>query len=118
MVAHTNPSDIDLTALAGPVEITDHAGSTLGEDMSASRATLSSSVGSIDVTFSAAPDLISAVTTVGSVSLHVPGDVRYAVNAHTTIGSVKITVPEDKASARSIVAHTGTVPSQSSRAEG
>ncbi len=108
VVAHTNAGDIDLSALSGPVEITDHAGSILGKDMSSSRATLSSSVGSIDVSFSAAPDLISAATTVGSVSLHVPGDVPYAVNAHTTIGSVKITVPEDKASAHGIVAHTGT----------
>jgi len=108
VTAHTNAGDIDLNTLSGPIEITDHAGSILGKHMSSPRATLSSSVGSIDVTFSAAPESISAVTAVGSVVLRVPGDVSYAVKAHTMVGSTKITVPEDQASGRGIAAHTAT----------
>ena len=87
VTAHTNAGDINLSALSGPIEVTDHAGSIRGQQLSSPRATLSTSVGAIDASFSAAPAALTADATVGSVTLHVPGGISYAVDAHSSVGS-------------------------------
>jgi hypothetical protein len=107
LTAHTNAGDIEISRLSGPVDLTDHAGSILG-NISSARATLRSSVGSINVTWTAVPTEITATTAVGSVALTVPGGVSYAVDAHTTVGSSQVGVSRNAGSAHVITASTRT----------
>jgi hypothetical protein len=107
VTAHTNAGDISLSALSGAIEVTDHAGSIRGQ-VSSAHAALSSTVGGIDVSFFTAPAALTARTTVGSVTLHVPGDVSYAIDAHSSVGSTRISVRAASASPHSITARTGT----------
>jgi hypothetical protein len=106
--AHTNAGGIALGSLSGAVRVSDHAGSISGSDMSSATAALSTNVGSIDVSFSAAPDTVAATTSVGSISLRLPRGVEYAIHASTTVGSTKVTVPQSSNSAHSITARTQT----------
>ena len=108
VVAHTNAGNIDLDSVSGPVQVTGHAGAILGKNVSSVRATLRSSVGGIDVTFSAAPAIITATTSVGSVTLRVPGNVPYAVDANTSVGSTRVSVTRSPASPHAITASTRT----------
>ena len=108
VTAHTNAGNIDLDGVSGTIAISDHAGSILGRDVSSGHALLRTSAGGIDVTFSAAPALISATATVGSVTLRVPGAVPYAVNAVASVGSATVSVTRSPASPHVIAASTRT----------
>lgn len=104
----TKAGGIDLRSLSGTVQVTDHAGSINGSGVSSASATLSTSVGGIDVTFSAAPAAVAATVSVGSITLRLPRGVSYAVHADTTVGSTHVTVPQASSSAHIITAHTRT----------
>ncbi len=108
ITAHTDAGDIDLSSVSGAIEVSGNAGSILGQDLSSARATLRMSAGDIDVTFSAAPATITATATAGSVTLQVPGNVSYAVNATALVGSIQVSVPRDPASQHVITASTRT----------
>jgi len=108
VTAHTNAGDIDLSSVSGPIEISGQAGSILGQDLSSAHATLRLSAGEIEVTFSAAPASITATATVGSVTLRVPGNVSYAVDASVSVGSILVSVPRNPASQHVITASTRT----------
>jgi Putative adhesin len=108
VMAHTNAGGISLRSLSGTVQMSDHAGSISGSDMSSATAMLSTNVGSIDVSFSAAPATVAATTSVGSISLQLPRGVVYAVHASATVGSIHVTVPQASNSAHSITARTQT----------
>lgn len=108
VTAHTNAGDITLGSLSGPVEATGHAGSIRGQDLSSQRATLHSSAGTIDVTFSAAPATVTATSDVGSVTLRVPGTVPYDVTTNVGVGSTQVSVPRSPASPHAITASTRT----------
>jgi hypothetical protein len=108
VTAHTNAGGIALGSLSGAVRVSDRAGSISGSDMSSATATLTTNVGSIDVSFSAAPATVAASTSVGSISLRLPRGVAYAVHASATVGSVHVTVPQESGSVHSITARTQT----------
>ena len=108
VTAHTNAGAIALGSLSGAVQVSDHAGSISGSGMSSATARLSTNVGSIDVSFSAAPATVAASTSVGSISLRLPGGVAYAIHASAGVGSVHVTVPGASSSAHSITARTQT----------
>jgi hypothetical protein len=108
VTAHTNVGTINLGSLSGPVEATGHTGTIAGQDLSSAHATLSLSVGKIEVTFSAAPASITATSSVGSVTLRVPGNVPYAVSTHVSTGSTEVTVSRSPASPHAITATTRT----------
>ena len=108
VTAHTNAGNIDLGSVSGPVVATGHAGEIRGHNVSSARATLRLSAGTIDVTFSAAPATITAATSVGQVTLRVPGSVPYAVHTSVSTGSTQVSVPRSAASPHVITASTRT----------
>jgi hypothetical protein len=108
VTAHTNAGNIDLGSLSGPVEATDHAGSISGENISSPDATLRSSVGGVDVTFSVAPASVTAATGVGSVTLRVPGSASYNLSTSVAVGSATVGVTRSPTSPHAITASTGT----------
>jgi hypothetical protein len=108
VIAHTNAGGMALGSLSGAVQVSDHAGSITGSDMSSAAARLTTNVGNIDVSFSAAPATVAATTSVGSISLLLPRGVAYAVHASTAVGSTHVTVRQASSSAHSITARTQT----------
>ena len=104
VTAHTDAGDIDLGHVSGPIEVTSHAGSILGQNVSSGYVTLSLSAGRIEVTFSAPPATATATVTAGSVSLRLPGNVAYAVNARSTVGRTRVSVSRNPASPHHITA--------------
>lgn len=98
VTAHTDIGDIDMASVSGPIGVTGHAGQILGQDVSSPHAVVRMSAGRIDMTFSAAPATLTAVSTAGSVTLRVPGGVSYRVHASTRIGSTRVTVPSSPSS--------------------
>lgn len=108
VTAHTDVGNIDLVSVSGPVGVTGHAGQILGQDVSSPRAVAHVSAGRIDMTFSAAPATLTAVSTVGSVRLRLPGGVSYQVHASTRVGSTQVTVPSSPSSPHVITATVTT----------
>ena len=108
VTVHTKAGGMALRSLSGAVQVSDRAGSISGSDMSSATATLGTYVGSIDVSFSAAPATVAATTSVGSISLRLPRGVAYIVHASATVGSIHVTVPQASHSAHSITARTQT----------
>ena len=106
--ARTGAGGIALRSLSGAVQVRENAGSISGSDLSSATATLNTNVGSIDLSFSTAPATVAAVTSIGSISLRLPGGVAYAVHASTGVGTIRVTVPRAASSARSITARTQT----------
>ena len=108
VVAHTDVGNIDLGSVSGPVEVTGHAGSILGRNVSSPRSTLRLSAGRIDVTFSVPPASVSATAFAGTVSLRVPGTVTYAVHASRSVGSLRVSVTRSAGSPHVITARVTT----------
>ena len=106
--ARTGAGGVALRSLSGAVQVRENAGSISGSDLSSATATLNTNVGSIDLSFSTAPATVAAVTSIGSISLRLPGGVAYAVHASTGVGTIRVTVPRAASSARSITARTQT----------
>ena len=107
ITAHTT-GDIGLSSMSGPVQATSDTGSISGTNISSARTALRSSVGSVEATFSAAPTSVLATTSVGSVILHVPGNVSYKVDAQASLGSTRISVPTSADSSHAITSTTST----------
>ncbi len=108
VTAHTDAGSIDLRSLSGPVTVSSRAGSVTARGLSSPTATLRSSAGSVDATFTAVPASVTATTAVGSVTVRVPGSASYAVRADTSVGSTNIRVHRDPRSAHTITASTRT----------
>jgi hypothetical protein len=108
VTARTGAGGIALRSLSGAVQVRENAGSISGVDMVSATSTLNTNVGGIDVSFSAAPAAVAAATSIGSISLRLPGGVAYAVDARATVGSIHVTVRRAAGSAHRITARTET----------
>jgi hypothetical protein len=88
----TGTGEITLTSLAGPVTARADAGLITGVDLRSSVASFKSNAGGIVAAFSAAPSSLTATTTVGPITLTVPGSVTYRLSTHTIVGTSTVTV--------------------------
>ena len=108
VTAHSDAGNIDMASVSGPIEIAGHAGSILGRHVSSAHVNLRMSAGRIEVTFSVAPATIAATVAVGSITLRVPRNVPYAVDASALFGSTSVSVTRSAASPHAIVATVAT----------
>ena len=108
VTVHLTAGKINLNSLAGPVDATSNAGSIRGQQLSSATSSMHVSAGEIDVTFSAPPTAITAITDVGAITVHVPDTVQYHVTASATVGDVRISVSRSTAAMRTINASTKT----------
>ncbi|MFD9687730.1 DUF4097 family beta strand repeat-containing protein [Kitasatospora sp. NPDC059088] len=98
-----------LHGLSGPVRARTTSGMTQGRDLSSARAEVSSTSGSVDLTFRSAPQDVKVSTGSGSVTVRVPKDSRYRINGGTGSGSSSIDPAlGDAASGRSLEADVGS----------
>jgi len=84
---------VDLRDLSGAVNVTDNLGDIDGTGLASARATMTASLGDIDVSFSSAPTFISASDREGDVTIRVPGTTSYRVSASAQLGAATVQVP-------------------------
>jgi hypothetical protein len=104
--ASTREGSITLTSVTGPVTARTVAGFISATSLASPSATLKSSAGGIDASFTAPPASVQASTTAGPIFLAVPNTVSYKVNGHTYIGKTTVTVHQATASTHTITAHS------------
>jgi hypothetical protein len=104
--AVTREGSITLTSVTGPVTAQTVAGFISATSLASPSATLKSSAGGINASFTAAPGSVQASTTAGPISLAVPNTVSYKVTGHTYVGRTMVTVRQDTTSAHTITAHS------------
>jgi hypothetical protein len=100
----TGAGSITLTSLSGPVTARADAGLITAVDLRSLTANLRSSAGGIIATFAVAPSSVLASTSLGPITLTVPGTVAYKVSTHTVVGTSTVTVRKNAASAHAITA--------------
>jgi hypothetical protein len=108
VTVHVNAGKISLNSLAGSVDATSNAGSIHGQRLSSRDASMHVTAGEINVSFSAPPVAIAAITDVGAITVRVPDTVHYHVTASATVGDVRVSVSRSTASMRTIKATTRT----------
>jgi hypothetical protein len=111
VTAHTNAGSINLDSLSGTITATGHVGSISGQKLSCRRATMHTSAGGVQASFTAAPANLTATTDVGTVTLRLPTTVAYAVNATASIGKTSVSVHRSASSPHVVTAsvRTGSV---------
>lgn len=98
----TSSGDVSVSGIQGRLDLSASAGDIKGTGLSSQQALLRTQAGSVDAAFSGAPQLVDASAEAGDVTLKLPGDTSYNVDAATEQGTRKVTVPEDPASAHEI----------------
>jgi hypothetical protein len=83
---------ITLTSLSGPATAQTSAGLITAVNLSSAEVSLKSDAGGIIATCSAAPRSLRASTSVGAITLTVPGSVAYKISTRTFVGTSDITV--------------------------
>jgi hypothetical protein len=104
--AATREGSITLSSVTGPVTAHTVAGFISATGLGSPSATLKSSAGGINASFTAPPGSVQASTTAGPIFLTVPNTVSYKVSGHTYVGKTTITVRQAAASAHTITAHS------------
>ncbi|HTZ92395.1 MAG TPA: hypothetical protein VMB74_08375, partial [Streptosporangiaceae bacterium] len=97
-VADSQLGNIYLTRVAGVVTASTGLGQVSATGLTAYRATLTTQQGSVDATFSVAPELVTASSQLGSVTIQLPSGTSYAVTATADLGSTSVTVPQSPVS--------------------
>ena len=97
-VADSQLGNIYLSRVAGPVTAQTELGQVSATGLTAYRATLTTAQGSVDAAFSVAPELVTASSQLGSVTLRLPSGTSYAVTATADLGSTSVTVPQSRVS--------------------
>lgn len=98
----TDAGAITLTSLAGSVQARADAGLITAVAMRSPVSSFKSDAGGIIATFSVAPQSLTATTTVGPITLTVPGSVAYLLKTHTIVGSSTVTVRKGTSPAHTI----------------
>jgi len=96
--ADSQLGNIYLSRVSGLVTAQTELGQVSATGLTAYRATLTTAQGSVDAAFSVAPELVTASSQLGSVTLRLPGNSSYAVTASADLGSTSITVPRSSSS--------------------
>ena len=95
---------VRLTGLAGSVTAKTDAGNITATGLASASVSLTTRIGGISASFTAAPTTVQASTDVGAITVRVPGSVSYKVTADAHVGKTTIKVPQSASSGHSITA--------------
>ena len=99
--ASSSAGSVRVVGLAGTVQLDSSAGSVEAIDLFSANLSASSSAGSVSLSFAAAPTLVSATSSAGTVEVLVPrGNETYRVDAGSSAGSSDVSVRTDPGSPR------------------
>jgi hypothetical protein len=104
--ATADAGSIRITGLAGNVTAKADVGYITGTGLAGEIVSLTTDVGGISATFTAAPATIEALTRLGAVTLRVPGSAFYKVSVRDHLGKVTVSVPQRSSAPHAITADT------------
>ena len=82
------------------------AGAVEGTGLSGDTVVVQTQAGAMTLEFAEAPATVQATTELGAVTVRVPGNAAYAVDARTDVGSAKVSVRQDPAAPHKIAVKT------------
>jgi DUF4097 and DUF4098 domain-containing protein YvlB len=97
---------VKVNGLGGDVRVTTQAGAVEASGLSADTVVVQTQAGALRLEFAEAPATLQATTELGAVTIRVPGNVAYAVDARSDVGSSRVSVREDAASPHKISVKT------------
>lgn len=97
---------VDVVGLASPLAIDVSDGSVTTNRLRSRQVSVDSRRGSIDLNFETPPDQVTAKASDGSLTVRLPRNVTYALDAVPSQGSNDLELPSDPASPRHIVLRT------------
>ena len=97
---------VRLTGLAGSLTAKADAGIINATGLTSASVSLTTRVGGISASFTAAPRSVQASVNVGAITLHVPGSASYKIAADARVGKTSIKAPQSASSAHVITART------------
>jgi hypothetical protein len=97
---------VRLTGLAGSVTAKADAGNITATGLASASVSLTTRVGGVSASFTAAPSTVQASTNVGAITVRVPGTASYKVTADARVGKTTISAPQSASSSRTITATT------------
>jgi hypothetical protein len=97
---------VRLTGLAGSVTAKADAGLINATGLTSASVSLTTRVGGISASFTAAPTALQASANVGAITVHVPGSTSYKVSADARVGKTTVSAPQSASSGHAITATT------------
>jgi hypothetical protein len=97
---------VRLTGLAGSVTAKADVGLINATGLTSASVSLTTRVGGISATFTAAPRAVQASVNVGAITVHVPGTTSYKIAADARVGKTSISAPQSASSGHVITART------------
>ena len=97
---------VRLTGLAGSVTAKANVGLIDATGLTSASVSLTTRVGGISASFTAAPTTVQASANVGAIIVHVPGTASYKVAANARVGKTTISAPQSASSGHAITAST------------
>ena len=97
---------VRLTGLAGSLTAKADAGIINATGLTSASVGLTTRVGGISASFTAAPRAVQASVNVGAITLHVPGSASYKIAADARVGKTSIKAPQSASSGHVITART------------
>jgi hypothetical protein len=104
--ATAGAGSIRLTGLAGSVTAKADVGDITASGLTGDQVSLTTDVGGISATFTAAPSAVEARTRIGGITLRVPGSGAYKVSVHDHLGRVTVSVRQSSSARNAITAST------------
>jgi Putative adhesin len=103
----TTNGDLELSDVSGPLTLRTTNGIVLLDDSSSTQVVARSTNGGMELDLVDAPRMVDAATTNGGITVRVPGDEAYFVDARTTNGAVVSDgITSDRQASREIVVRT------------
>jgi Putative adhesin len=97
---------VRLTGLAGSVTAKADVGLINATGLTSASVSLTTRVGGISASFTAAPTAVQASANVGAITVHVPGSTSYKVAADARVGKTTVSAPQSASSGHAITATT------------
>jgi hypothetical protein len=97
---------VRLTGLAGSVTAKADVGLINATGLTSTSVSLTTRVGGISASFTAAPTAVQASANVGAITVHVPSTTSYKVSADARVGKATVSAPQSTSSGHAITATT------------
>ena len=97
---------VRLTGLAGSVTAKADVGLINATGLTSASVSLTTRVGGISATFTAAPTAVRASANVGAITVHVPGTTSYKIAADARVGKTTVSARQSASSGHAITATT------------
>ena len=97
---------VRLTGLAGSVTAKADVGLINATGLTSASVSLTTRVGGISASFTAAPTVVQASANVGAITVHVPGSTSYKVAADARVGKTSVSAPQSASSGHANTATT------------